>query len=77
MKIPAGIGTLTVDALGANQLQITVQGVHRVGAAGQLDAIQPEVIANVPEPAVGLLLISGVAGLAALERLRRRRSAAA
>jgi hypothetical protein len=77
MLIPAEIGTLTVDALDANQLQIRVQGVHRVGAAGQLDAIQHEVIVQLPEPAVGLLLIPGVAALAALDRLRRRRAAAA
>lgn len=78
MLIPANIGTLTVDALDANQLQITVEGVHRVGAAGQLDAIQPAVIVtNVPEPSAGLLLISGAAGLATLSRWRRRRAAAA
>lgn len=77
MAIPAVIGTLTVDALDANQLQITVEGVHRVGAAGQLDAIQPAVVVNlVPEPGVELLLISGGAGLAALKRWRRRAAAA-
>jgi hypothetical protein len=73
MAIPAEIGTLTVDALDANQLQIEVKGVHRVGAAGQLDAIQPQVIANLPEPAGDLLLMCGIAGLAALYRLRHRR----
>ena len=77
MAIPAEIGTLTVDALDANQLQIEVKGVHRVGAAGQLDAIQPQVIANLPEPGGRLLLISGIAGLAALYRLRRQRRATA
>ncbi len=71
--VPADIGTLTVDALDANQLQITVQGVHRVGAAGQLDAIQPQVIVNLPEPGGNLLLMYGIAGLAALYRLRRQR----
>lgn len=75
MAIPAAIGTLTVDALDANQLQITVEGVHRVGAAGQLDAIQPAVVV-VPEPGVELLLISGSVGLAALKRWRRRAAAA-
>jgi hypothetical protein len=73
MAIPAEIGTLTVNALDANQLQIEVKGVHRVGAAGQLDAIQPQVIVNLPEPGVDLLLICGIAGLAALYRLRRQR----
>jgi hypothetical protein len=73
MPIPARIGMLTVDGLGANQLQIVVQGVHRVGAAGQLDAIQPHVIVNLPEPGGRLLLTSGIAGLAALYRLRQRR----
>jgi len=77
MAIPARIGTLTVDALGANQLQIAVQGVHRVGAAGQLDAVQPQVIVRLPEPGGTLLLVSGLAGLAALHRLRRRRVRAA
>jgi hypothetical protein len=72
MAIPARIGALTVDALGANQLQIVVQGVHRVGAAGQLDAIQPQVLVNLPAPGGRLLLISGIAGLAALYRLRHR-----
>ncbi|MBW2282633.1 MAG: hypothetical protein JRG82_17995 [Deltaproteobacteria bacterium] len=72
MAIPAEIGTLTVDALDANQLQIEVKGVHRVGAAGQLDAIQPQVIVNLPEPAGDLLLMCGIAGLAALYRLRHR-----
>ncbi len=71
MAIPAEIGTLTVDALAANQLQIEVRGVHRVGAAGQLDAIQPQVIV-MPEPAGDLLLMCGIAGLAALYRLRQR-----
>jgi hypothetical protein len=71
MTIPAEIGTLTVDALDANQLQIEVKGVHRVGAAGQLDAIQPQVIV-MPEPGGDLLLMCGIAGLAALYRLRHR-----
>jgi hypothetical protein len=71
MAIPAPIGTLVVDALGASQIQISVLGVHRVGAAGQLDAIQPTVIL-VPEPGRAVLLGSGIAGLAALQRLRRR-----
>jgi hypothetical protein len=78
MLIPADIGTLTVDALDANQLQITVEGMHRVGAAGQLDAIQPDVLVNlVPEPGGALMLISGFAGLVALERWRGQRGAVA
>jgi hypothetical protein len=72
MLIPAEIGTLTVDALDANQLQITVEGVHRVGAAGQLDAVQPHVIVKLPEPGRIVLLISGIAGLAALHGLGGR-----
>jgi hypothetical protein len=76
MAIPARIGTLTVDALGSNQLQISVQGHHRVGAAGQLDGIQSHVI-SVPEPGVSLLLIVGVVGLRGLVRLRARRRTAA
>ena len=74
MLIPAKIGTLTLDALGANQLAIQVRGVHRVGAAGQLDAIQPATLL-VPEPGVGLILIAGGAWLAALNRLRHRTAA--
>jgi len=70
MPIPAEIGTLTLDALGANQFQIEVKGVHRVGAAGQLDTIQPQVIVNVPEPGRLLQLLCGAAGLAALRRFR-------
>lgn len=75
MLIPAKIGTLTLDALGATQFVIKVEGVHRVGAAGQLDTIQPATL-PVPEPVVGLMLIAGCAGLVALDRLRRRAAAA-
>jgi hypothetical protein len=74
MAIPARIGTLTLDALGANQLALRVKGVQRVGAAGQLDPIQDVVL--VPEPGVELMLIAGGAGLAGLNRLRRRTAAA-
>jgi hypothetical protein len=53
------------------------RGSMRVGAAGQLDAIQEQVIAvAVPEPDRTLLLACGLAGLALLARLRRRRLAA-
>ena len=75
MLIPAKIGTLTLDALGANQLAIEVKGVHRVGAAGQLDAIQPATLL-VPEPGLELMLIAGGAWLAALNRLRHCTAAA-
>lgn len=74
MAIPAKIGTLTLDALGANQLALLVKGVHRVGAAGQLDPIQEVVL--VPEPGVEVMLIAGGAGLAGLNRLRRRTATA-
>jgi len=76
MAIPAAIGTLVVDAAGAKQLQIQVAGRHRVGAAGQLDAIQNRVIVNLPEPGRDWLLGSGLLGLALLARLRRRALAA-
>lgn len=76
MQIPAPIGTLVLDAAGANQLQITVTGKHRVGAAGQLDAIQQQVIVQLPEPGWALQLGSGVVALAWLARRRRARSAA-
>jgi hypothetical protein len=70
MAIPAPIGTLTVNAAGAHQLSIDVVGAHRVGAAGQLDAIQRKTI--VPEPARGAMLGTGIAALIALHRLQRR-----
>jgi hypothetical protein len=72
---PVPIGTLELNAAGANQLQIKVRGMHRVGAAGQLDAIQERVIVQLPEPGRGLLLASGLLALAALQRLRQRRGA--
>jgi hypothetical protein len=77
MLIPAEIGTVVLNASGANQLQIAVKGVHRVGAAGQLDAIQEQVIVQLPEPGGLLQLVSGVLVLAWLTRRRwdiRRRS---
>lgn len=68
----AKIGTLVVDAAGAAQpFEITVVGVHRVGAAGQLDTIQPRMF--VPEPKRGALLGSGIAAVIAVDSLRRRR----
>jgi hypothetical protein len=68
------IGTLEVNAAGAEQVVIETTGMHRVGAGGQLEAIQSQVIA-LPEPGgiappfVGLLAVAGLAW-------RRRRIAA-
>jgi len=76
MSIPAEIGTLELNAATANQLQIAVTGMHRVGAAGQLDAIQDQVIVQLPEPGWAAQLGSGVVALAWLARRRRTRSAA-
>jgi len=73
MPIPAPIGTLVLDAAGAHQLQISVTGRHRVGAAGQLDAIQEQVIVQLPEPGWLLQLGSGLLALAGLARRRPRR----
>lgn len=72
MPIPAPIGVLTIDAEDANILQVTAVGMHRVGAAGQLDAIQSQVV--VPEPSRFLAQLGGVAMLAGLYRLRTRRN---
>jgi len=77
MPIPAPIGTLVLDAAGANQLQIAVTGRHRVGAAGQLDAIQQRVIVQLPEPGAPWQLGSGLLALGLMVRRRRRRAAAA
>jgi hypothetical protein len=74
MPMPAPIGTLTVDAAGANLVQIKVEGRHRVGAAGQMDGIQQRVIA-LPEPGVLWLQATGIAGVLLLAHLRRRRLA--
>jgi MYXO-CTERM domain-containing protein len=77
LGIPAAIGTLTLDAAGARQLQLQVSGRHWVGAAGQLVAIQAgEPIVMLPEPGHEVLLASGLAGLALLALWRRRRLAA-
>jgi hypothetical protein len=66
MPMPAPIGTLTVDAAQANQITIKVEGRHRVGA------FQERVIA-MPEPGALWLQASGVAAVALLVQLRRRR----
>jgi hypothetical protein len=72
MPMPASIGTLTVDAAQANQIQIEVEGRHRVGAAGQMDGIQERVIA-MPEPGALWLQASGIGAVALLAHRRRRR----
>lgn len=74
MPIPAPIGTLVLDAAGAHQLQIAVTGMHRVGAAGQLDAIQEQVIVVLPEPGAPWQLGSGLLALRWLAWRRRRAS---
>jgi hypothetical protein len=67
------IGTLVVDTSFPLGGLIEVNGVHSVGAAQQRDAIPTNTLAFVPEPDQMLLLVSGLAGLALLDRLRRRR----
>jgi hypothetical protein len=71
MPIPAPIGTLQLDAAGANDLQITARGMHRVGAAGQLDAIQTRELVALPEPGLLWQLGCGLLGLGLLSRRRR------
>jgi hypothetical protein len=72
MPMPAPIGTLVVDAAQANQIQIKVEGRHRVGAAGQMDGIQERVIA-MPEPGALWLQASGITAVAILAHRRQRR----
>ena len=67
---PQKIGELTVDTTGEDGGTIEVTGMHSVGAARQLENITPLPIAYVPEPGELVLLLSGLAGLAALHRLR-------
>jgi hypothetical protein len=65
------LGTLTVNTSSSQPngfLEVT--GVHSVGAARQLQNITPRTVAYVPEPGMLVLLFSGLAGLAALHRLR-------
>jgi hypothetical protein len=83
---PQKIGVLTMSS-GPRYGQIRVTGVHSVGAKRQLLAIDglpppppapppnpPGVqIVAVPEPDMLILLLSGLAGLAALHRLRASR----
>jgi len=75
MPLRAPIGTLVLDAAGAHQLQIVVTGRHRVGAAGQLDAIQERVIVQLPEPGAPWQLGSGLLALGLLARRRCRQAA--
>ena len=64
------IGELTVRTNLPQGGSIEVTGVHSVGAARQLQNIPSLPIAYVPEPGMLVLLISGLAGLAVLHRLR-------
>jgi hypothetical protein len=66
------LGTLTVDTSSSQPGgYIEVTGVHSVGAARQLQDIPTRTLAYVPEPGMLVLLLSGLAGLAVLHRLRR------
>jgi hypothetical protein len=67
------LGQLTVNTLGPAGGEIWVTGVHSVGAARQLANIPHKQIAYVPEPDQLVLLLSGLAGLAVLHRLRGSR----
>ena len=67
------IGTLVVDTTGPQGGLIEVTGVHSLGAALQLESIPSNTIAYVPEPGELVLLVSGLAGLALLHRLRGTR----
>jgi hypothetical protein len=67
------IGTLVVNTMGPQGGLIEVTGVHSLGAALQLESIPSNTIAYVPEPGELVLLVSGLAGLALLHRLRGKR----
>jgi hypothetical protein len=67
---PQKIGELVVNTTGAQGGTIEVTGVHNVGAALQTEPIPGQTLAYVPEPGQLLLLVSGLAGLALLHRLR-------
>jgi hypothetical protein len=67
------IGELTVKTSNPLGGVIEVTGVHSVGAARQLLNIPSLPIAYVPEPSQLVLLLSGLAGLWALHRLRGSR----
>ena len=71
MPIPAApIGQVTVVNSGGVNWQLILRGTHRVGAALQLETITEH---TVPEPAVTVLLWSGILGLLALKRMRGER----
>jgi hypothetical protein len=67
---PQKVGELTMSTLGPLGGWVKVTGVHSVGAARQLVDIPENTVAFVPEPDQLVLLLSGLAGLAALHRLR-------
>lgn len=68
---PIHIGTLTVDAVGFTAAKVSAKGENVVAANLELVNI-PEQIIALPEPGGMLLLLSGILGLAALNRLPRR-----
>ena len=67
------LGVLTVDTTFPQGGVIEVTGMHSVGAARQLLEIPHNPIAYVPEPSQLVLLLSGLAGLWGLHRLRGSR----
>jgi hypothetical protein len=67
------IGQIVVDTTGPLGGSIEVTGVHSLGAALQVDRLPSNTLAYVPEPGQLLLLVSGLAGLALLHRLRGTR----
>jgi hypothetical protein len=67
---PTKIGELVVNTLGPQGGLIHVTGVNSVGAALQVEGMPTNTLAYVPEPDQLVLLVSGLAGLALLHRLR-------